>query len=66
MHFTKMEGLGNDYVYVNCFEEKVDDPQRLARCLATDTAVLEVMALSLLVPLIKLILVWLSITLTVV
>ena len=65
MHFTKMEGLGNDYVYVNCFEEKVDDPQRLARLLS-DTAVLEVMALSLLVPLIKLILVWLSITLTVV
>ena len=34
MHFTKMEGLGNDYVYVNCFEEKVDDPQRLARLLS--------------------------------
>lgn len=31
MHFTKMEGLGNDYVYVNCFKEKVGDPQRLAR-----------------------------------
>ena len=23
MRFTKMQGLGNDYVYVNCFEEKV-------------------------------------------
>ena len=34
MHFTKMEGLGNDYVYVNCFEEKVDDPQQLARLLS--------------------------------
>ena len=25
-----MEGLGNDYVYVNCFEETVDDPGRLS------------------------------------
>lgn len=22
MKFTKMQGIGNDYVYVNCFEEK--------------------------------------------
>lgn len=34
MHFTKMEGLGNDYVYVNCFEEKVYDPQHLARLIS--------------------------------
>ncbi len=34
MHFTKMEGLGNDYVYVNCFKEKVGDPQRLARLIS--------------------------------
>lgn len=34
MHFTKMEGLGNDYVYVNCFKEKVDDPQHLARLIS--------------------------------
>ena len=26
MKFTKMQGLGNDYVYVNLFEEKVEDP----------------------------------------
>ena len=26
MKFTKMHGCGNDYVYVNLFEEKVDDP----------------------------------------
>ena len=26
-----MEGLGNDYVYVNCFREKVYDPEILAR-----------------------------------
>ena len=30
MKFTKMEGLGNDYVYINCFEETVDDPERVA------------------------------------
>ena len=28
--FTKMQGLGNDYVYINCFEEKVDHPSELA------------------------------------
>jgi diaminopimelate epimerase len=26
-----MHGLGNDYVYVNCFEEKVENPAELAR-----------------------------------
>ena len=26
MKFTKMQGLGNDYVYVNLFEGKVEDP----------------------------------------
>ena len=30
MRFTKMHGIGNDYVYVNAFEEKVDDPSALA------------------------------------
>ena len=30
MHFTKMQGIGNDYVYVNCFEENVRDPEALA------------------------------------
>ena len=25
MKFTKMQGIGNDYVYVNCFTETVDD-----------------------------------------
>jgi diaminopimelate epimerase len=28
--FTKMHGCGNDYVYVNCFEEKVEDANALA------------------------------------
>ena len=32
MRFTKMHGTGNDYVYVDCFEEPFpDDPARLAR-----------------------------------
>ena len=26
----KMQGLGNDYVYVNCFKEKIEDPSALA------------------------------------
>lgn len=30
MRFTKMHGLGNDYVYVNCFEETVDHPSALS------------------------------------
>lgn len=30
MRFTKMQGCGNDYIYINCFEEKVPDPGSLA------------------------------------
>ena len=30
MRFTKMQGIGNDYVYVNCFEETVENPSQLA------------------------------------
>ena len=30
MRFTKMHGLGNDYIYVNCFEEVIDNPAELA------------------------------------
>src|SRR5438128_3306924 len=30
MKFTKMHGIGNDYIYVNCFDEKVADPARIA------------------------------------
>src|SRR5271154_6697820 len=30
MRFTKMHGIGNDYVYVNGFEEKVADPSAMA------------------------------------
>jgi len=28
--FTKMHGAGNDYVYINCFQESVNDPATLA------------------------------------
>ena len=31
MKFTKMQGIGNDYVYVNCFEETVEDPCETAK-----------------------------------
>jgi diaminopimelate epimerase len=34
MRFTKMHGIGNDYVYVNGFQESVDDPAALARRIA--------------------------------
>ena len=31
MKFVKMHGIGNDYVYVNCFEENVPEPEKMAR-----------------------------------
>ena len=31
MKFTKMQGIGNDYIYVNCFEETVEDPSGTAK-----------------------------------
>ena len=31
MKFTKMHGIGNDYVYVNCFKETVKDPCAVAK-----------------------------------
>ena len=34
MKFTKMQGIGNDYVYINCFEESVEEPARLARLIS--------------------------------
>lgn len=30
MKFTKMQGIGNDYVYVNCFEENIENPPELS------------------------------------
>jgi diaminopimelate epimerase len=34
MHFTKMHGLGNDYVYVDCFDQQVSDPAALAKAIS--------------------------------
>lgn len=30
MKFTKMQGAGNDYIYVNCFREKVENPEQVS------------------------------------
>jgi diaminopimelate epimerase len=30
MKFTKMQGIGNDYIYIDCFHETVDNPVELA------------------------------------
>ncbi|WP_317854236.1 diaminopimelate epimerase [Chakrabartyella piscis] len=30
MRFTKMQGCGNDYIYINCFAEVVEHPEKLA------------------------------------
>ena len=32
--FTKMHGAGNDYVYIDCFENTVNGPEHLSRILA--------------------------------
>ncbi|MCO6459539.1 MAG: diaminopimelate epimerase [Pirellulaceae bacterium] len=34
MRFTKMHGAGNDYVYVNCFEQQVTRPAELAQAIS--------------------------------
>ena len=31
MKFTKMHGCGNDYIYVNCFTEKIEEPSVIAK-----------------------------------
>ncbi|MBR2209570.1 MAG: diaminopimelate epimerase, partial [Synergistaceae bacterium] len=31
MRFTKMQGCGNDYVYVNCLNERISNPEELAK-----------------------------------
>lgn len=30
LRFTKMHGIGNDYIYINCFEYEITDPEELA------------------------------------
>lgn len=34
MKFTKMQGIGNDYIYFNCFEETIENPAELSRRLS--------------------------------
>lgn len=34
INFTKMHGIGNDYVYINCFEQSVDNPEQLAKLMS--------------------------------
>lgn len=34
MKFTKMHGCGNDYIYINCFEEKVKTPNELSEVIS--------------------------------
>src|SRR3954453_20324885 len=34
MKFTKMHGIGNDYVYVDCFKERVDEPAKISRAIS--------------------------------
>ena len=34
LKFTKMHGCGNDYVYVNCFEETIEDPNQTAKVIS--------------------------------
>lgn len=30
MKFSKMHGIGNDYVYVNCFQQQIDNPEQIS------------------------------------
>lgn len=34
IRFTKMHGIGNDYIYINAFEERIDNPASLAKVLS--------------------------------
>ncbi len=34
LEFTKMHGCGNDYIYIDCFEQEVKDPEKLAPLLS--------------------------------
>lgn len=34
INFTKMHGIGNDYIYIDCFKEKVDNPEYLAKIMS--------------------------------
>ncbi len=32
--FTKMHGCGNDYIYINCFNQKISNPEKLSTVLS--------------------------------
>lgn len=34
VHFTKMHGIGNDYIYIDCFKETVENPNELAKIMS--------------------------------
>ena len=34
MRFTKMQALGNDYIYINAMEERIENPSELSRKLS--------------------------------
>ena len=34
MRFTKMQGIGNDYLYVSLFDERVENPSALAAAMS--------------------------------
>lgn len=34
MKFTKMHGTGNDYIYIDCFNETVENPESLAKTIS--------------------------------
>lgn len=34
MRFTKMHGAGNDYIYIDCFKENVENPEELSKFLS--------------------------------
>ena len=38
LEFTKMHGCGNDYIYINCFEQEIDDPKDLPSPFQTGTS----------------------------
>ena len=34
IEFTKMHGIGNDYIYVNCLQKELPDPAQAARAMS--------------------------------
>jgi diaminopimelate epimerase len=53
MKFTKMHGLGNDYVYINCFEENIEDRPAMQKKFPTATSASVQTASYVFVPLTK-------------